>query len=84
MFTIKTIEHFLTSEEDKQLHTQIPHYCLTNNTVACTTEMFMSAVLILPIFLLNISPNFLRCYTNQTNKILKFPAAHVQRTSPTV
>jgi len=25
---IGTIEHFLTSEEDKQLYTQIPCYCL--------------------------------------------------------
>jgi len=49
---IETIEHFLTSEEDKQLHTQIPHYGLTNNAVACTTEVFMLCVPILPIFLL--------------------------------
>ena len=50
---IETTEHFLTSEEDKQLHTQIQHYCLTfKNVVACTTEVFMLGVTILPIFLL--------------------------------
>jgi len=49
---IETIEHFLTSEEDKLLHTQIPHYFLTKNAVACTTEVFMLDVSILPIFFL--------------------------------
>jgi len=49
---IETIEHFLTSEEDKQLHTQIPHYYLTKNAIACTTEVFMLGIPILPIFLL--------------------------------
>jgi len=37
---IETIEHFLTSEEDKQLHIQIPHYCLIKIAVACTTDVF--------------------------------------------
>ena len=49
---IETVEHFLTSDEDKQLHTQIPHYCLIKNAVACTTELFMIGVPILPNFFL--------------------------------
>jgi len=48
----ETIEHFLTSEEDIQVHTQIPHYCLTKNAVACTTEVFMLGVPILSSFVL--------------------------------
>jgi len=49
---IETIEHFLTSEEDKQLHIQIPHYCLIKNAAACIIGVFMLGVPILPIFLL--------------------------------
>ena len=49
---IETTEHFLTSEQDKQLHTQIPNYYLTKNVVVCTTEVFMLGVPI-PIFLLH-------------------------------
>ena len=46
---IETIEHILTIEEDKQLHTQIPQCCVTKNAVACTTEVFMIGV---PMFFL--------------------------------
>ena len=50
---IETVEYFLTSEEDKLLHTPIPHYFLTKNAVACTTEVFVLDVPILPVFLLH-------------------------------
>jgi len=46
------MEHFLTSEEEKQLFTEIPHYCLTKNVVSCTTEAFMLGVPTLPISIL--------------------------------
>ena len=49
---IENIKHFLTSEEDEQMHTQIHIIVLQKNAVACTTaQVFMLGVPVLPIFL---------------------------------
>jgi len=52
MLTTLKLFNILTSEEDKQLHKKIPHYFLTKNVVAYTTDMFILGVPVVSISLL--------------------------------